>query len=220
MESKLLPSLLAADFYNLSEELTAIERAGVTGLHLDIMDRSFVPNLSFGPGLVQKLRPHTDLFFDCHLMVAEPDDLLETFQAAGASLVTVHWEACYHVHRSLQKIHELGMKAGLALNPATPPEVVTYLLDEVDLILVMSVNPGFGGQTFIPSSYTKLQALRQMIDVSGRPIILEADGGIGLSNAQAVLDAGCDWLVAGSAVFSGQETENRARALRQLIEGK
>lgn len=219
MEHQLIPSLLAADFYQLSEEVQAIEKAGVRHLHLDIMDGHFVPNLSFGPGLIAKLRPHTDLFFDTHLMVEEPDRLLSAFQEAGSDLITVHAEACTHLHRTLQKIHELGLQAGVSLNPASPLSLLDYVMDEVDLILLMSVNPGFGGQAFIPSTWTKLQAVRKKIDQSGRPILLEVDGGVHQENIRQLADVGVNWLVAGSAVFRPGQTYEGARALLEALEG-
>ncbi|MDD7733170.1 MAG: ribulose-phosphate 3-epimerase [Firmicutes bacterium] len=217
MKKVLLPSLLSADFSRLDREVEEIESAGVDHLHLDIMDGHYVPNISFGPGLIQKLRPRTDLFFDAHLMVEEPDPFLEDFQKAGCDLVTVHLEASTHIHRTLQAIHALGMKAGLALNPGTSTEGLSYLMDELDLILVMSVNPGFGGQSFIPSALEKIKDIRQKIDRSGREIILEVDGGIKKENVEEVIRAGADWLVAGSAVFSPGKTESNAKELLEII---
>lgn len=217
MKKVLLPSLLAADFSQLDRELDRIEVAGVDHLHLDIMDGHYVPNISFGPGLIEKLRPRTKLFFDAHLMVEEPDPFLEDFQKAGCDLVTVHLEASTHIHRTLQAIHALGMKAGLALNPGTSTDGLSYLMDELDLILVMSVNPGFGGQSFIPSALKKIKDIRQKIDRSGRKIILEVDGGIKKDNVEEVIRAGADWLVAGSAVFSPGKTETNAREFLEII---
>lgn len=219
LERQLLPSLLSADFYHLEADIKAIENAGVTHLHLDVMDGHFVPNISFGPGVIACLRKQTTLFFDAHLMVEEPDFILPAMQKAGCDLVTVQWEACRHIHRTLQRIHELGMRAGVSLNPATPPQVLEYIMDSVDLILVMSVNPGFGGQTFIESAYKKIQTVRQMIDQSGRPIVLEVDGGIKEENLQSVAKAGANWLVAGSAVFGPGNVEERAAQMRTLLAG-
>lgn len=217
MKKVLLPSLLSADFFQLDREVERIESAGVNYLHLDIMDGHYVPNISFGPGLIQKLRPRTDLFFDVHLMVEEPDPFLGDFKKAGCNLVTVHLEASTHIHRTIQAIHALGMKAGLALNPGTSTEGLSYLMDELDLILVMSVNPGFGGQSFIPSALEKIKDIRQKIDRSGREIILEVDGGIKKDNVEEVIRAGADWLVAGSAVFSPGKTETNAREFLEII---
>lgn len=217
MKKVLLPSLLSADFSQLDKEVEGIESAGVDHLHLDIMDGHYVPNISFGPGLIQKLRPRTDLFFDAHLMVEEPDSFLGDFKKAGCDLVTVHLEASTHIHRTIQAIHALGMKAGLALNPGTSTEGLSYLMDELDLILVMSVNPGFGGQSFIPSALEKIKDIRQKIDRSGRKIILEVDGGIKKDNVEEVIRAGADWLVAGSAVFSPGKTETNAREFLEII---
>lgn len=217
MKKVLLPSLLSADFSQLDKELKTIEDAGVGHLHLDVMDGHYVPNISFGPGVIQKLRPKTQLFFDTHLMVEEPDGFLESFQEAGCNLVTVHLEASTHIHRTLQAIHALGMKAGLALNPGTPTQALAYLMDEVDLILVMSVNPGFGGQSFIPSTLNKIQDIREKIDRSGREIILEVDGGIKKNNVEEVIKAGADWLVAGSAVFSPGKTKTNAREFLEIF---
>lgn len=213
MKKQIVPSLLSADFYRLNDELKAIERAGIKSLHLDIMDGNFVPNISYGPGVIKKLRSHTDLFFDAHLMVDEPDYIFKYMKEAGCDLITVHFEAVKHIHRSLQEIKKLGMKAGIAVNPGTNPAEIKYLMDMVDLILVMSVNPGFGGQSFIESSINKIKEIRNMIDNSGRDIILEVDGGIKKNNIGRVIEAGCDWFVAGSAVFNGNDTEENARNL-------
>lgn len=217
MKKVLLPSLLSADFYQLKEELKILEEGGIDHLHLDVMDGHYVPNISFGPGLISKLRSHTDLYFDTHLMVDEPDFLLEAFQKAGCQTLTVHLEACSHIHRTLQAIHALGMKAGVSINPGTPAQALTYLMDDLDLILVMSVNPGFGGQSFIPSSMRKIGEIRQMIDRSGREIILEVDGGIKKDNIESVIEAGADWLVAGSAVFSGDQTKDNIKDFLEIL---
>ncbi len=217
MEKQLLPSLLSCDFYRIEDELKAIESCGVKSIHLDIMDGNFVPNISYGPGVIKKIRPHTKLFFDAHLMVKEPDFIFESLKDAGCNLITVHFEACKHIHRTLQNIKSLGLKAGLALNPGTGPEQIEYLLDMVDLVLVMSVNPGFGGQSFIESSMKKVKKLRQMIDGTGREIILEIDGGVKADNLKMIRDAGCDWLVAGSAVFEHGKTHENAKRLLSIL---
>ena len=200
---RIAPSILAADFAKLGQEVQAVSAAGADVIHIDVMDGHFVPNLTIGPAVVGALRAHTALPFDVHLMIAPADPLLPDFAAAGADILTVHPEAGPHVHRSLQRIKELGKKAGVALNPGTPANVVAPLLDLVDLVLVMSVNPGFGGQSFIPSALDKIAQLRAMIDGAGRAIDLEVDGGINLETAPQVAAAGADLLVAGTATFTG-----------------
>jgi ribulose-phosphate 3-epimerase len=200
---RIAPSILASDFARLGEEVAAVERAGADLIHVDVMDGHFVPNLTIGPGVVGALRPHSERPFDVHLMIAPVDGFLADFAAAGADTLTVHPEAGPHTHRSLQLIKSLGKKAGLALNPGTPVEVVDPLLDQLDLICVMSVNPGFGGQKFLPGALDKIAALRQRIDALDRPIDLEVDGGINFETAPLVIEAGADVLVAGTAVFTG-----------------
>ena len=211
MKSVLGPSLLSADFSELGEEVKRIERAGVTHLHLDVMDGQFVPNISFGPAVISALQKKTSLFFDAHLMVREPDFLVEPMKKAGCRTLTVQYEACTHLQRQLKRIRDAGMLAGVALNPATPPSVLEYVWEDLDLILVMSVNPGFGGQEFLPLALKKIRELRTKIDASGRNIILEVDGGVKLNNVKEVISAGCDWVVAGSAVFAPEKTEENAR---------
>ena len=199
---RLAPSILAADFAKLGEEVRAISKAGADFIHVDVMDGHFVPNLTIGPMVVKALKAHSDKPFDVHLMIEPVDPLIEPFIEAGADYLTIHPESGPHVHRSLQKIKSLGARAGLALNPGTPVEAVDSLLDLVDLILVMSVNPGFGGQSFIKSALPKIAALRQRIDFSGRAILLEVDGGITADTARDVIAAGADVLVAGTAAFA------------------
>ncbi|MSO75665.1 MAG: ribulose-phosphate 3-epimerase [Alphaproteobacteria bacterium] len=203
---RIAPSILAADFARLGEEVRAVTSAGADYIHVDIMDGHFVPNLSLGPAVVAALRPHSGLPFDVHLMIAPVDPFIAAFIDAGANIVTVHAEAGPHVHRTLQLIRQLGGKAGIALNPGTPAEAVDPVLDQVDLVLVMSVNPGFGGQTFLASQLTKIRALRHRIDACGRPIELEVDGGITPETAASVREAGADVLVAGTAAFRGGPT--------------
>jgi ribulose-phosphate 3-epimerase len=197
------PSILSADFARLGEEVRAIDAAGADWIHVDVMDGHFVPNLTIGPGVVKALRPHSQKPFDVHLMIAPADPYLAAFAEAGADLITIHPEAGPHLHRSLQTIRALGKKAGIALNPGTPAGVIAPVLDMIDLVLVMSVNPGFGGQSFIDSQLEKIAAVRALIDASGRDIVLEVDGGVNPQTAPRVLAAGAHALVAGNAVFSG-----------------
>ena len=197
------PSILSADFARLGEEVRAIDAAGADWVHVDVMDGHFVPNLTIGPGVVKALRSHPPTPFDVHLMISPVDPFLDAFAEAGADIITIHPEAGPHIHRTLQAIHALGKKAGVSLNPGTPAKMLDYLIDEVDLVLVMSVNPGFGGQSFISSQLRKIEAVRKMIDKSGRDIRLEVDGGIDTATAPQAVAAGADVLVAGTATFRG-----------------
>lgn len=200
---RIAPSILSADFARLGEEVRAIEAAGADWVHIDVMDGHFVPNLTIGPMVVKALRPHSTLPFDVHLMISPVDHFLDAFAAAGADVITVHPEAGPHIHRSIQHIKSLGKQAGVSLNPATPAKMLDYLIDEIDLVLIMSVNPGFGGQSFISSQLRKIEAVRKTIDKSGRDIRLEVDGGIDATTAPLAISAGADVLVAGTATFKG-----------------
>lgn len=200
---RISPSILSADFARLGEEVRAVSDAGADLIHIDVMDGHFVPNLTIGPGVVKALRKHSDKPFDVHLMISPVDAYIEAFAEAGADYISFHAEAGAHMHRTLQLIKSFGVKAGIALNPGTDANVVDSILDELDLILVMSVNPGFGGQSFIESQLRKIEVLRQKIEATGRNIDLEVDGGINLETAPKAIAAGADMLVAGTATFKG-----------------
>ena len=211
---RIAPSILSADFARLGEEVRAVDEAGADWIHIDVMDGHFVPNITIGPEVIKALRPHSKLPFDVHLMISPVDAYLEAFAEAGSDIITIHAESGAHLHRTVQHIKALGKKAGVALNPGTPAQAVQPLLGEIDLVLVMSVNPGFGGQSFITSQIDKIKELRARIDASGRAIDLEVDGGINRNNVAQVVAAGADALVAGSATFSGGAYAENISALR------
>lgn len=218
MNYQLSPSLLAADFNRLGEQITEIEDSGCQWIHLDVMDGMFVPSISFGMPVISSIRKKSDLYFDVHMMVEQPERYISDMKEAGAQLVTVHAEACRHLDRTLAQIHDAGMESGVALNPATPLCMVKHVLDKADLILIMSVNPGFGGQKFIPSSLGKIAELREMLDQEGyTDTMIEVDGGVSQNNIGEVLEAGANIIVAGTAVFRGDITENVCR-LQEVID--
>ena len=200
---RIAPSILSADFARLGEEVAAVEAAGADYIHVDVMDGHFVPNITIGPMVVKALRTHTAKPFDVHLMISPVDQYIDAFAEAGADTITVHPEAGPHLHRTIQRIKGLGKRAGVSLNPATPAKMLDYVLEEIDLVLVMSVNPGFGGQSFIDSQLRKIEAIRKQIDKIGKPIDLEVDGGVDVSTAPRAIAAGADALVAGTATFKG-----------------
>lgn len=212
---ELSPSLLSADFTDLKSEIEVLDRNGVKYLHLDVMDGMFVPNISFGPMIIKQLRPLTNMIFDVHLMIEDPDRYVQNFKDAGADILTVHYEACKHLHRTVSYIKSLGMKAGVSLNPATNIDVLDYVLEDLDLVLIMSVNPGFGGQSFIPSAIDKIKNLKAKIRERNLNVIVEVDGGVKTTNVKDVIEAGADLIVSGSDVFA--DKENRIRAYKEIF---
>ena len=212
---ELSPSLLSADFTNLKSDIEILDKSGVKYLHLDVMDGMFVPNISFGPMIIKQLRPLTNMIFDVHLMIEDPDRYVQSFKDAGADILTVHYEACKHLHRTISYIKSLGMKAGVSLNPATNIDVLDYVLEDLDLVLVMSVNPGFGGQSFIPSALDKIKNLKEKIKERNLNVIVEVDGGVKTTNGKDVVEAGADLIVSGSDVFA--DKENRIKAYNDIF---
>ncbi|WP_455067665.1 ribulose-phosphate 3-epimerase [Parvimonas micra] len=212
---ELSPSLLSADFTNLKSDIEVLDKNGVKYLHLDVMDGMFVPNISFGPMIIKQLRPLTNMVFDVHLMIEDPDRYVQSFKDAGADILTVHYEACKHLHRTISYIKSLGMKAGVSLNPATNIDVLDYVLEDLDLVLIMSVNPGFGGQSFIPSALDKIKNLKEKIKERNLNVIVEVDGGVKTTNVKDVVEAGADLIVSGSDVFA--DKENRIKAYNDIF---
>ncbi len=215
---KIAPSLLAADFTRLSEEVEMVNRSEADWLHLDVMDGRFVPNITFGMFIVEAVRRLCTKPLDVHLMIVEPERYVEAFRKAGADVITVHYEACPHLHRVVHQIKETGAMAGVALNPHTPVNVLENLLEDIDLVCLMSVNPGFGGQKFIYQTLPKVRRLREMLTVANSPALIEVDGGVGLQNAEVLLRAGADVLVAGSSVFGAPDPEATIAAMKALNE--
>ncbi len=212
---ELSPSLLSADFTNLKSEMEVLDKNGVKYLHLDVMDGMFVPNISFGPMIIKQLRPLTNMIFDVHLMIEDPDRYVQNFKDEGADILTVHYEACKHLHRTVSYIKSLGMKVGVSLNPATNIDVLDYVLEDLDLVLIMSVNPGFGGQSFIPSAIDKIKNLKAKIRERNLNVIVEVDGGVKTTNVKDVIEAGADLIVSGSDVFA--DKENRIIAYKEIF---
>ncbi|NLW52437.1 MAG: ribulose-phosphate 3-epimerase [Tissierellia bacterium] len=214
---ELSPSLLAANFYNLKEDIEKLNEMNVKYLHLDVMDGNFVPNISYGPDIIKQIRPHTQMIFDTHLMIENPEKYIDVFADAGCDIITIHPESTKHVHRVIQQIKSHGLKAGIVLNPHTHESVLEYIINDIDLVLVMSVNPGFGGQSFIDSSLEKIKNIRKMIDEKNPNIILEIDGGVKTQNVKEVLNAGVNLVVSGSGVFNNDGIEKNVLDFEEIF---
>ena len=212
---KLAPSILSADFARLLEDVKKVEKAGCEYLHIDVMDGHFVPNITLGPGIVKSIRKYVNMVFDAHLMIENPDNYIKEFADAGCDIIVVHQEACTHLHRTIQNIKSHGIKAGVALNPATPIETIKYVLQDVDMVLLMSVNPGFGGQSYIPVVTEKIKELKALIDEMNLDIDIEVDGGVKPSNIAEVVNAGANVIVAGSAIFNAGNIDEAVKSLRE-----
>ncbi len=215
---KIAPSILSADFATLGQDIKMIDEAGCDYIHIDVMDGMFVPNISLGIPVIKSIRGYTNKVFDVHLMIEEPGRYIEAFKDAGADIITIHAEACKHLHSTVSLIKSYGLKAGVSLNPATPISVIEYVIDELDMVLVMSVNPGFGGQSFIPSAIHKISALRDVICGRGLECDIQFDGGVTLDNVKSIVDAGANVIVAGSAIFNCDDVKERVRAFREAAE--
>ncbi len=216
--NKLSPSILSADFSNLERDIKIVEKGGADYIHIDVMDGHFVPNITIGPDVVKSLRKVTELTFDVHLMIENPDDYIEDFYNAGADIITVHQEAAMHLHRTVQKIKSFGLKAGVSLNPATPVSMLKDILRDVDMVLIMSVNPGFGGQSLIKNVKYKFEELKQMIEEQGLNVDIEIDGGVTADNLEEVLSWGANVIVAGSAIYRAKDVEAETRKFKQIME--
>jgi ribulose-phosphate 3-epimerase len=214
MMVKIAPSILSADFARLGEEITAVEKAGADYIHIDVMDGHFVPNITIGPLIVEAVRPVTKLPLDVHLMIENPDQFIEAFAKAGADYITVHVEACKHLHRTIHYIKSFGIKAGVVLNPATPVDSIQHVLADIDMVLLMSVNPGFGGQKFIPEVLPKIRKVKEMADLKGKEIEIEIDGGVNSETAKLCIEAGANVLVAGSAIYNQEDYEAAISLIR------
>ena len=212
---KLAPSILSADFARLLEDVKKVENAGCEYLHIDVMDGHFVPNITLGPAIIKSLRKDVNMVFDAHLMIENPDQYIKEFVDAGCDLIVVHQEACKHLHRTIQNIKSYGIKAGVALNPATPIETIKYILEDIDMVLIMTVNPGFGGQSFIESMIPKIKELKSLIDKKGLKVDIQVDGGIKPDNVDKVVKAGANIIVAGSAIFNSDDIQNTVDLFRK-----